>query len=378
MSYLRTVGPAVALLSAVSLGVTAPQAAAQDHSQPGAAVSEAAGQVELVFWQSIMHSTNPAEFQAYLERWPDGTFAQLARLNLSALHGAAASDEPQTARRDAFVLYENARFGTRIRYPEGHFVAQPPPENGDGLRFLTPDGATGFAVFGQHDIHEFSPEESLYEALVAGRYDQIPMQRILPSGYEFTAERGEQVVHRRHLIDAHNGVIHVFEGFYPISRADGIGPLMAQIAGSLEGPQSAAVAPPQAALPATPPAQPGAYTTPPRGAPLRQALLDTARVPVEAALGRPILFMVSTLRTAGDWAFLMGTPLEVDGTGFDWLTTPLARDWQADAMSDVVMVLMARQDGQWRVVDHVIGPTDVHWIGWMQIYALPEALFYAP
>jgi hypothetical protein len=35
---------------------------------------------ELVFWESIRDSQNPAEFQAYLNAYPQGRFAELARL----------------------------------------------------------------------------------------------------------------------------------------------------------------------------------------------------------------------------------------------------------------------------------------------------------
>ena len=38
---------------------------------------------ETVFWQSIVNSTNPADFKAYLAKWPDGTFASLARNRLA-------------------------------------------------------------------------------------------------------------------------------------------------------------------------------------------------------------------------------------------------------------------------------------------------------
>jgi hypothetical protein len=32
-------------------------------------------------------------------------------------------------------------------------------------------------------------------------------------------------------------------------------------------------------------------------------------------------------------------------------------------------------EGEWVLVDHVIGPTDVHWYTWIEKYGLPEALF---
>ena len=54
--------------------------------------SAAAGQLqaapadrELAFWESIKDSRDPADFQAYLEQYPGGTFAALARNRLAAL-----------------------------------------------------------------------------------------------------------------------------------------------------------------------------------------------------------------------------------------------------------------------------------------------------
>eukprot|EP01037_Dinobryon_pediforme_P005956 gene5956-6027_t len=35
---------------------------------------------DLAFWQSIQNSTNPAEFRAYLQVYPNGRFAELAKL----------------------------------------------------------------------------------------------------------------------------------------------------------------------------------------------------------------------------------------------------------------------------------------------------------
>ncbi|WP_154667318.1 hypothetical protein [Niveispirillum irakense] len=40
---------------------------------------------ELVFWESIRNSDNPAEFQAYLNAFPHGRFTELARLRLQAI-----------------------------------------------------------------------------------------------------------------------------------------------------------------------------------------------------------------------------------------------------------------------------------------------------
>lgn len=49
---------------------------------------------DLAMWQSIAHSTNPAEYRAYLETFPDGRFAGLARLRAA---GASAQPAPPSA-----------------------------------------------------------------------------------------------------------------------------------------------------------------------------------------------------------------------------------------------------------------------------------------
>ena len=116
--------------------------------------------------------------------------------------------------------------------------------------------------------------------------------------------------------------------------------------------------------------------TPPRGDPLRQALMDAARPVIAADIGQTVLFIVKELRTDGQWAYLQATPAQPSGMPLDWSETNYAADWQADAMSDTVMVLLAYQNGAWLVVDYIVGPTDVYWYSWIERFGLPEALFY--
>ena len=75
-------GPQVEALR--SRGGSAPPASV------GAAVADSGG-LELAFWQSIQNSTNPAEFEAYLEQFPNGVFRALAQVRLAALRGAAGT-----------------------------------------------------------------------------------------------------------------------------------------------------------------------------------------------------------------------------------------------------------------------------------------------
>ena len=80
-------GPAVAAVPSAPLGGTAPQ---QPASAGATAVAAAAtAELEGLFWQSIMHSTNPADFEAYLTQFPNGVFRTLAQNRLTALRQPA-------------------------------------------------------------------------------------------------------------------------------------------------------------------------------------------------------------------------------------------------------------------------------------------------
>ncbi len=53
--------------------------------------------VELSFWDSIKNSTDPEEFQAYLRKYPEGQFAELARIRVRTLGGKKAVAAPTEA-----------------------------------------------------------------------------------------------------------------------------------------------------------------------------------------------------------------------------------------------------------------------------------------
>ena len=58
---------------------------------PGALAQAPAGEAaELLFWETIRASTNPADFEEYLKQYPNGRFAGLARIRLRAAPAAAS------------------------------------------------------------------------------------------------------------------------------------------------------------------------------------------------------------------------------------------------------------------------------------------------
>jgi len=55
-----------------------------------------ASEAELLFWSSIQESTDPAEFRTYLEAFPNGLFAPLARVRINQLESAARTSAAPT------------------------------------------------------------------------------------------------------------------------------------------------------------------------------------------------------------------------------------------------------------------------------------------
>jgi Superinfection immunity protein len=71
-----------------------------------------------------------------------GVAIYLDKTNISARNSTAAARQ-----RPEFATYTNARFGFTIEYPRS-FAAKQPPENGDGITFVSSDGAASLAVAG--------------------------------------------------------------------------------------------------------------------------------------------------------------------------------------------------------------------------------------
>ena len=82
-----------AAVASAPLVTAAPNDPATRLQEPAAAQPVAppvASEAENLFWQSIMNSTNPAEFEAYLRRFPNGMFSELAHIRLEVLRRTPA------------------------------------------------------------------------------------------------------------------------------------------------------------------------------------------------------------------------------------------------------------------------------------------------
>jgi len=90
-------------------------------------------EVEIEFWDSIKHSTNPIEYQTYLDRYPEGVFAALAEVRVRSLEDGAAAPpsnaiDPKAIELSFWDTVKNSGTAELYRayldkYPEGEFAA---------------------------------------------------------------------------------------------------------------------------------------------------------------------------------------------------------------------------------------------------------------
>ena len=71
--------------------------AARETPAPGPAPATPQADGDIVFWQSIQNSKNAADYKAYLQKYPSGTFAELAKLRIAEIEKAAAVTPPAPA-----------------------------------------------------------------------------------------------------------------------------------------------------------------------------------------------------------------------------------------------------------------------------------------
>ena len=113
-----------------------------------------------------------------------------------------------------YNAYANPRYGFTALWPSS-FRAQPPPEDGDGQDWTSPDGQVLLAAYGTNNVLNYSPEqdEAADARLMSVVYVNISGDIVTVSGY---TNNGRTVVYQRDVVGP--GSIDTLYWSYPVNQ----------------------------------------------------------------------------------------------------------------------------------------------------------------
>ena len=127
---------------------------------------------------------------------------------------AAAMLSPAAAQR-VWKTYKNERFGTTIEYPADKFIPQPPPDNGDGLRFIATDSAE-FTVAAINNVLDQN-----LAAIEAAALKDRPLDEKINyrdrgrNWFVLSGVKADVIFYERHLLSHRGKIINDLEIIYP-------------------------------------------------------------------------------------------------------------------------------------------------------------------
>jgi hypothetical protein len=156
---------------------------------PGTAASSAPASAEMAFWSTIKDSRNPAEFDAYVRRYPTGQFVELARQYRASLQGSR--QEPSSGRSE----------GEKPAPPQGGFSFSRAEAESRATRFAKDDEIQARLKAACPDPLRQRPividitEESRAEGLVlterSSRFAQLVGQTLQQAGLTTSVARAQ-------------------------------------------------------------------------------------------------------------------------------------------------------------------------------------------
>ncbi len=123
------------LCAAMALTLVVPdRAQAAQLAHAGGAATDADLQVEMLFWDSIKSSTDAGDYQAYIESYPRGKFAPLARARIKRYAPPAGGTAPAIAdeapkAKSAAAPAATTATGKPVYVPRGRRAGATPPSS---------------------------------------------------------------------------------------------------------------------------------------------------------------------------------------------------------------------------------------------------------
>jgi len=97
---------------------------------------------------------------------------------------------------------------------------------------------------------------------------------------------------------------------------------------------------------------------------------------VEDDLGQPVAIVGESTVLDGEFASVQGRPVRPDGGQIDFAATAkYARAHESEAFDPVMIALLKRTAGEWRVIEYELGATDFAGNEWIRKHSAPEDIF---
>jgi serine/threonine-protein kinase len=144
------------------------------------------------------------------------------------------------ARAESWRTYSNERFGTTADVPFD-WRPGPPPENGDGLVFTSPDGQASIAVYGSlHVWDTIDQAVAMFETPSEG--ETITYKRREPRSIVISGTRSDRIYYAKSILSCRDNVWNSMRIEYPAARKEAFDLLVKHVAGSLRSGHSYQVA----------------------------------------------------------------------------------------------------------------------------------------
>lgn len=114
--------------------------------------------------------------------------------------------------------------------------------------------------------------------------------------------------------------------------------------------------------------------TPAVGSPERKAILDVIRTTCERDLKQKVIFKVTLLNVAGDWAAARVAPIRPDGSDIDFSKTKYRELDEEGAFDGEGEALLHREGGDWSLVKWRFGASDTELSMWIEELGAPKSL----
>lgn len=158
----------------------------------------------------------------------------LSRFSLSTVTMLVCVLNDANASSERWATYKNSRFGTTAEYPADLFtVFDPPPENGDGQGFRTPDGRSHLSVYGAWNVEGHTPETYISNYVdLAGA--SVTYRRVTDRFYVISGTRDGNIFYDRCNFSADpKGIIDCLTISYPEQEKSQWSPIVSRLSKSL-------------------------------------------------------------------------------------------------------------------------------------------------